>query len=75
MCKHIEEGSLVLVAVEGREERPEEEEERTEILVITTFLFYPLSIGILVYCTLVNPFIRSIAHTGHWTISFEVESE
>ena len=50
MCKHIEEGSLVLVAVEeGREERPEEEE-RTEILVITTFLFYPLSIGILVYC-------------------------
>ena len=51
MCKHNEEGSLVLVAVEGREERPEEEEERTEILVITTFLFYPLSIGILVYCT------------------------
>ena len=52
MCKHIEEGSLVLVAVEeGREERPEEEEERTEILVITTFLFYPLSVGILVYCT------------------------
>ena len=51
MCKHIEEGSLVLVAVEEREELPEEEEERTEILVITTFLFYPLSIGILVYCT------------------------
>ena len=51
MCKHIEEGSLVLVAVEGREELPEEEEERTEILVITTLLFYPLSIGILVYCT------------------------
>ena len=45
MCKHIEdEGSLVLVALEEREERP-------EILVITTFLFYPLSIGILVYCT------------------------
>ena len=52
MCKHIEEGSLVLVAVEEREERPEEEEEeRPEILVITTFLFYPLSVGILVYCT------------------------
>ena len=45
MCKHIEEGSLVLVALEEREERP-------EILVITTFLFYPLSIGILVYDSL-----------------------
>ena len=51
MCKHIEEGSLVLFAVEEREERPEEEEERPEILVIATFLFYPLSVGILVYCT------------------------
>ena len=51
MCKHIEDGSLVLLALEEREERPEEEEERPEILVITTFLVYPLIIGILVYCS------------------------
>ena len=51
VCKHIEDGSLVLLALEEREERPEEEEERPEILVITTFLVYPLIIGILVYCS------------------------